>query len=111
MNARWVRAVFPPEEADDCLSALQDYVVVESAGDMREGMYVRWIPLDDPHLSRGGLFCGWRLSADGDPLCVCRTVQRPPRYYTLVFEGQIWFRRLTVDERVLLTAIDCLDQS
>ncbi len=87
----------------------QSYRFVERARDLREGTFLRWIPLDPPYeLARGALFCRTHVDVDGHVHCVLRGVHFPPRFFQRRFDQFLFFQKLTRPERLVLLASDVL---
>jgi hypothetical protein len=74
------------------------------------GAYIRWIDLKDPDkltLARGAIICDIKIGQKGVQL-LCKTHPSPAMFHVVMDEAVI-FQRLSQQERVILAAMDYLD--
>jgi hypothetical protein len=74
------------------------------------GAYIRWIDLKDPDkltLARGAIICDIKIGQKGVHL-LCKTHPSPAMFHVVMDEVVI-FQRLSQQERVILAAMDYLD--
>jgi hypothetical protein len=92
------------------MKKLQDYLYVDELDHLKEGAYIRWIPINDPnniYLTQGGILCEPKITDNGIIL-VCKNFAR--RHYEIKMEECIIFQKLTNQEQVLLSALDYLNK-
>jgi hypothetical protein len=97
-------------EINDYMKKLQDYLYVDELDHLKEGAYIRWIPINDPnniYLTQGGILCEPKITDNGIIL-VCKNFAR--RHYEIKMEECIIFQKLTNQEQVLLSALDYLNK-
>ena len=99
-----------PEVVDDYLYKLRDYRHVDDLNGIMHGAYIRWIDLKNPaHLSlaRGAIICDIKIGQKGVQL-LCKTHPNPAMFHVVMDEVVI-FQRLSQQERIILSAMDYLD--
>ena len=112
INAYKVNAIAqlhrPAAQAKILLAKLRNYIYVDELNDLREGAYIRWIPLVDPasiKLTRGAFFCEAAITDNG---IVIKYKNVNGANFSLKPEECILFQKLTSQERVLILALDHL---
>lgn len=101
-----------PEVSEDYFHKLREYRYVDDLEGLLHGSYIRWIDLKNPeHLSlaKGGIICDIKIGQKGVQL-LCKTHPNPAMFYVIMDEALI-FQRLTNQERVILAAMDYLDDA
>ena len=94
----------------DYLYKLRDYRHVDDLNGLTHGAYIRWIDLKNPErlcLARGAIICDIKIGQKGVHL-LCKTHPNPAMFH-VVMDEVIVFQRLSQQERVILTAMDYLD--
>ena len=94
----------------DYLYKLRDYRHVDDLNGIMCGAYIRWIDLKNPErlsLARGGIICDIKIGQKGVHL-LCKTHPNPAMFHVIMDEVII-FQRLSQQERVILSAMDYLD--
>jgi hypothetical protein len=94
----------------DYLYKLRDYRHVDDLNGLMHGAYIRWIDLKNPErlcLARGAIICDIKIGQKGVHL-LCKTHPSPAMFHVIMDEVII-FQRLSQQERVILTAMDYLD--
>ena len=95
---------------DDYLHKLRDYRHVDDLNGLMHGAYIRWIDLKNPDrlsLARGAIICDIKIGQKGVCL-LCKTHPSPAMFHVVMDEVVI-FQRLSQQERVILAAMDYLD--
>jgi hypothetical protein len=99
-----------PEVVDDYFYKLRDYRHVDDLNGITHGAYIRWIDLKNPAhltLARGAIICDIKIGQKGVQL-LCKTHPNPAMFHVVMDEVVI-FQRLSQQERVILSAMDYLD--
>lgn len=94
------------------LEKLKGYRYVDEMNELKNGTYLRWIPLQDPtnlELSKGALLCEVNITNEGIYL-VCRNFGYSGKRFQLNMGECLIFRKLTDQELVLLSALDHLSK-
>ncbi len=94
----------------DYLKKLKGYRYVDEIHDLRYGAYIRWIPITDPNylpLHYAGIICDIKIT-EGGILIVCKNFMH--RHYTFKMDECLIFQKLSDQERVILSALDHLDE-
>lgn len=97
-----------PTDLQDYMKKLQDYLYVDELDYLKDGAYIRWIPINDPdniYLTHGGILCEPKITDNGIML-VCKNFAR--RHYEIKMEECLVFQKLSTQEKVLLSALDYL---
>jgi hypothetical protein len=97
-------------ETQDIFNKLKDYKYVDEMNDLKYGVYIRWIPIEDPddiHLTKGAIFCELKIVDEG-VFCVCKNFGYPVRHFQISMDKNLIFQKLTDQELVLLSALDHL---
>ena len=98
------------EKTLELVNKLKEYIYVDEISDLREGTYIRWIDLKDPthlELSRGAIFCETKITDSGVQL-VCKN--HGFRHFQLKMDEYLIFRKLLLQEAVLIQALDVLEK-
>jgi len=89
---------------------LRDYRYVDDLEGLTHGAYIRWIDLKIPDkltLARGAIVCDIKIGQKGVHL-LCKTHPNPAMFHVIMDEAVI-FQRMSQQERIVLAAMDCLD--
>jgi len=95
----------------DYATKLKDYRHVDDLNGLTHGSYIRWIDLKKPEcmlLARGAIICDIKIGQKGISL-LCKTHPNPAIFHVNMDESII-FQRLSQQERVILAAMDFLDE-
>jgi hypothetical protein len=96
------------EDMQSILQKLKEYIYVDEMSDLREGAFLRWIPIKDPenvHLTPGGVLCEINITDDGITL-TCKNFAH--KYYRIKIEENLVFQKLSGQEQIMITAMDYL---
>jgi hypothetical protein len=96
------------EEIEDFMKKLEDYIYISEIPEIVLGCYMRWIPLKDPEnifLTRGAMICDINICAKGTSV-VC--TNRNKKYMQINMDEALVFRKLTPQEKILLSAMNYL---
>jgi hypothetical protein len=88
---------------------LQDYRYVDDLTDIQYGRYIRWINLRNPeniNLTNGGLIIDIKILTSGIHV-VCKNNMN--RRFQIKIDENIIFQKLTDQERILISALDYLE--
>ena len=102
---------FKQSVLEDYFHKLREYRYVDDLDGLLHGSYIRWIDLKNPEnlsLAKGGIICDIKIGQKGVQL-LCKTHPNPAMFYVIMDEAVI-FQRLTNQERVILSAMDYLDE-
>ena len=107
------RHVLSELELDDddmeiMMNKLNDYVYIDEMKQFVPGVYIRWISLKNPDhiaLTRGALVCDINICEKGTSV-VCKN--RMNKYMQVRLDEAHMFRKLTPQEKVLLSAMNYL---
>lgn len=94
----------------DYIYKLRDYRHVDDLNGLTHGAYIRWIDLKNPEhmcLARGAIICDIKIGQKGVHL-LCKTHPNPAMFH-VVMDEVIVFQRMSQQERVILAAMDYLD--
>ena len=103
---------FKQSVLEDYFHKLREYRHVDDLDGLLHGSYIRWIDLKNPDkltLARGGIICDIKIGQKGVQL-LCKTHPNPAMFHIIMDEAVI-FQRLTPQERVILAAMDYLDDA
>ena len=95
----------------DYFKKLRGYRYIDEMKDLRYGGVIRWIPIIDPNylpLHYCGIICDIKITDDG-VFIVCKNFMH--RHYTFKMDECLIFQKLSDQERVILTALDHLEQN
>lgn len=99
----------------EILMSLRGYRYVDELSELREGAYMRWIPLESAYegnrrkeregvkLTTGGILCDIRVTESGVAL-VCKNGLG--RFFQCRMETSLVFQKLTEQEKVILYTMD-----
>ena len=88
---------------------LKHYRYIDEFPDLKQGTYVRWIPLNDPkniRLTNGGIVCSVYLDAGVNVVCK----NHMNRMFQFKLSDSMVFQKITEQEEVLLSALDFLEK-
>lgn len=88
---------------------LKHYRYIDEFPDLKQGTYIRWIPLKDPkniRLTNGGIVCSVYLDAGVNVVCK----NRMNRMFQFKLGDSMVFQKITDQEEVLLSALDFLEK-
>lgn len=88
---------------------LKRYRYIDELPELKQGTYIRWIPLNDPQnirLTNGGIVCSVYLDAGVNVVCK----NHMNRMFQLKLGECMVFQKITEQEEVLLTALDFLEK-
>jgi len=100
----------PGEELKKLHKKLEDYRYVNDLINLKEGTYIRWIPLKnvtEVKLTNGGILLEIKLLSDGIQL-LCKN--RLNRKFQIKMDEVLIFQKLTQQELILLKIIDELNK-
>lgn len=88
---------------------LKDYIYVDNINDIKYGHYIRWINLNNPCvLTRGNFVCN--IDYDKNKNIILKLKTYANKYITLHFEKCLIFKKLTIEELIILKAISYLEK-
>jgi hypothetical protein len=93
------------------LKKLKGYRYVDEINDLKHGSFIRWIPITDPTylpLHHCGMICDIKITDNGI-LITCKNFMH--RHYTFKMDECLIFQKLTSQERVIIHALDHLDNT
>jgi hypothetical protein len=112
MNYNIVKELLLDKETTlNYLKKLKDYRYVDEIDDLKHGSYIKWIPIIDPTnipLHYSGIICEIKLTDNGVFL-VCKNFMH--RHYTFKMDECLIFQKLTPQEKVILSALDHLEDN
>lgn len=100
----------PKDKLKSLHKSLKQYRFIDEIPDIKYGAYVRWINLNNPDnlkLTNGGLVCDIKISKD-DVIVVCKN--RSNKFFQLKLNESLVFQKITDQERVILSALDYLNE-
>jgi hypothetical protein len=93
----------------EMMEKLKTYRYVDGMNELRNGAFLRWIPIKDDgkglELKKGGLFCNFRVCDEGT-FVVCKSYYH--KYFQFKMDECLLFQKLSDQEQVLLCAMDYL---
>ena len=92
------------------MKKLKGYKFVDEIDEIKYGAYIKWIPIGDPNklpLNNGGIVCDIKVT--DIVLIICKN--RFNRYFTIKMDECLIFQKLTDQERVILAALDHLEEN
>jgi hypothetical protein len=101
-----------PSKRKMILDKLKGYRYVDEMNELKNGTYLRWIPLHNPdhlELTTGAIFCDLNITNDGIYL-ICKNYGNHRKRFQINMGECLIFRRLTDQELVLLSALDHLSK-
>ena len=90
---------------------LKDYKYIENICDLKYGHIIRWInlnKLENINLNNSALLCDIKILDNGIAL-VLKTFNY--KHITLYFNSNLFFQKISDEEKVLLKAIDLLNKT
>lgn len=93
------------------LKKLKGYRYIDEINDLKYGAFIKWIPITDPNylpLNHCGIICEINITDDG-VLIKCKNFMH--RHYTFKMEECLIFQKLTNQEKILLSALDHLENT
>ena len=99
----------PRDEKVNLLRKLKYYRYIDGAHDLQYGHYIRWVSLRNPahiKLTNGGIVCEIKVCDEGIHV-VCKNNMN--RMFQLNLSENLVFQRLSDQERVLLAALQYLN--
>lgn len=94
----------PEDQVDAILPKLEGYRLVDELYQIHRGKYVRWIPLANGRLAKGGTVLNTRFT-DAGTLVLCRNGQWFTQYR---FDECLTFQKLSDDEMMVLAAYNAI---
>lgn len=98
------------DEMKTIMQKLKEYIYVDEMSDLREGAFLRWIPIKDPdnvHLTPGGVLCEINITDNGITL-TCKNFAH--KYYRINMEENLIFQKLSGQEQIMIKAMDYLNE-
>lgn len=97
------------ETIQDYMKKLKEYIYIDELNELKEGAYIRWIPLNNTEysLTGGSIFCETLIKDDGIKLR-CKNFSN--KHFEISMEDCIIFQKLSAQEQVLLSALDYLSK-
>ena len=100
-------------EEDEIMDKLSEYIYIDEIPEFKEGCYIRWINLKDPEnlkLSSGSTICDIELR-EGGTYIICKNVYgRRKMCFQIKMDEHFIFRKLTNQEKVLLSVMNYLSK-
>ena len=99
------------ETRDDLKKKLQKYIYIDGMNDLIPGIYIRWIPLQNPdniHLTRGGNICDINICEKGTTVVVKNLRNN---YMQICLDNCLIFRKLNNQEMILISAMNYLQSN
>jgi hypothetical protein len=99
-------------EALKLMKKLKGYRYIDELDDLKYGTYIRWIPIQDPnniYITKGALFCEYKIKDEGVYL-ICKNYGFTTKHFQIKLDENLVFQKLTVQELVLLSALDHLSK-
>lgn len=103
------RLQLPREKLRQFHQKLKHYRYIDEFSDLKQGTYIRWIPLNEPRrirLTNGGIVCSVYL--DKGVNVICKNFMN--RMFQLRLSECMVFQKITEQEEVLLKALDFLEK-
>ena len=85
---------------------LKNYKLVPEISDIIDGAFVRWINIDTKKLHNGGVVCN--VLFHDNMYLHCKNFNN--RFFSVKFDDNIFFQKLTADEIYLLCVLDNLNK-
>jgi len=90
---------------------LKNYIYIDDINDIKYGHYIRWINIkkkDNIVLTRGNFVCN--IDYDKNNNIVLKLKTYANKYITLHFDECLIFKKLTIEELIILKAIHYLEK-
>lgn len=98
------------ENLNEIISKLDEYIYVDEIPDIKYGNYIRWISLNNMEnikLTHGGIVCDIDI-CDNGVIIKCKNFKN--RMFSLHLSKSLIFRKLSNQEKVLLSVSDYLSK-
>jgi hypothetical protein len=98
------------ENLNEIISKLDEYMYVDEIPDIKYGNYIRWISLNNMEnikLTHGGIVCDIDI-CDNGVIIKCKNFKN--RMFSLHLSKSLIFRKLSNQEKVLLSVSDYLSK-
>lgn len=95
----------------DYMKKLKDYRYVDEINELKYGAFIKWIPITNPNylpLNQCGIITEIKITDNG-VIIVCKNFMH--RHYTFKMEECLIFQKLTNQEKILLSALDHLENT
>ena len=82
------------KETTNIYNKLKDYKYIDEMSDLKYGMFLRWIPIENPeniYLTQGSLFCEKKIKDEG-VFCVCKNFGFPARHFQINMDKNLIFQ-------------------
>ena len=92
------------------LKKLKEYRYIDEINDLKHGAFIKWIPITDPSyltLHHCGMICEIKITDNG-VFITCKNFMH--RHYTFKMDECLIFQKLTSQEKVIMYALDHLEQ-
>lgn len=96
----------------EILKKLKDYKYIDEMNELKYGVYIRWISVEDPNnifLTKGSIFCEIKITDNG-VFCICKNYGLKTRHFQISMDTNLIFQKITSQELVLLSALDHLSK-
>ena len=93
------------------LKKLKEYRYIDEINDLKHGAFIKWIPITDPSylpLHHCGMICDIKITDNG-VFITCKNFMH--RHYTFKMDECLIFQKLTSQEKVIIYALDHLEQN
>ena len=93
------------------LKKLKEYRYIDEINDLKHGAFIKWIPITDPSylpLHHCGMICEIKITDNG-VFITCKNFMH--RHYTFKMDECLIFQKLTSQEKVIIYALDHLEQN
>jgi hypothetical protein len=100
------------EDMNEYLEKLNGYVYVEEINNLKNGSYIRYIPVTNPKylpLKQGGVLCDLKIIDEGVSL-ICKGFGYSGKHFQIKFDEHLIFQKLTKQELVMLEAMEYLSK-
>lgn len=101
----------PDDDTDLLMEKLKEYRYIEDLSEMKSNRYIRWINITDPDnlfLTTGAYFCEAKF-IENENRVVIRYRNFMKKIYQFRMEECLIFQKLNQQEKVLLSALDYLE--
>jgi hypothetical protein len=108
MNVKIINELkLPKKDALVLCKKLNECMFIDELSDIREGAYIKWIPIKDDSLSdiklkEGAFICGYEIGEKGVYI-KCKNFRHG--YFSLYLENNLIFQKLSNQELIILTAM------
>ena len=100
----------PREKLKEYHTKLKEYRYVDDLSDIQYGRYIRWINLKDPtniSLTQGGIIIDIKI-CEGGIQVVCKNFRN--KKFQIKIDECFIFQKLTDQEKIILSALDYLNE-